>query len=418
MKRINLTITAQAPLAIGQRKPGGSVSEAMDYIPGATIRGAIAAKILDRADSVPEVNVDDSGDDFHQLFLDEHAAVFHNAYPAIARLGDDRYEESISVRLLPTTALSSKTDAGFKPKGGVFDALMDGFCAREQGHFYEPNDLQGDRVEPFGGFYSIKDKVYRSHTVNKRLLTRVGINRRRATAQEEILYSIEVMDEILGKQHPKPMRYFSSILVRNDDLANQLNHFIELNQNQFRLGGSASRGLGKVEIKTSFEDFTVQPEAVEQRITVFNTAMQHRWQFWSVLGGTTQPIAKQTFFTVNLQSDAILTEQWQRTMTISENMLHQFTQINPSDDPTLRLQTAYSSYDYRSGWNTAWGLHKDVELVTRMSGVYLFSTEHPERWFQKLAELEIWGVGDRTCEGFGQVQICDNFHFIFRENAV
>jgi CRISPR-associated protein Csx10 len=63
MKQIKLTITAEAPLAIGQRKPGGSVSEAMDYIPGAAIRGAIAAKILDQASSEPEVCAEGNGDD-------------------------------------------------------------------------------------------------------------------------------------------------------------------------------------------------------------------------------------------------------------------------------------------------------------------------------------------------------------------
>jgi len=415
MKRINLTITAQSPLAIGQRKPGGSVSEAMDYIPGAAIRGAIAAQILHQSGSTPELRADGSGDDFHQLFLNEQAAVFQNAYPAIARVGDDCYEESSNVCLLPTTALSSKTDAGFNPKGGVFDSLIDGFCARAQGLFYEPNDLRGDRVEPFGGFYSKKDKVYRSHSVSKRLLTRVGINRRRATAEEEILYSIEVMDEVQGKENPQPTIYRSSIVVQDDDLAERLNQFIQLNHDQFRFGGSASRGLGKVEVETSLEDLTLQLKALEQRIADFNSKMQNRWKYWSVFGAPIQPITNQTFFSINLQSDAILSENWQRTMTISEEMLCQFVESN---DSTLRLQTAYNSHDYRSGWNAAWGLHKDVELVTKMGGVYLFSTEQPELWYSKLAELELRGVGDRTCEGFGQIKVCDDFHLIFRENAV
>jgi CRISPR-associated protein Csx10 len=418
MKRINLSITAQAPLAIGQRKPGGSVSEAMDYIPGAAIRGAIAARILEQSATDPALNAKGSGDDFQKLFLDEHAAIFQNAYPAIARVGDDCYKESLSVCLLPTTALSSKTNAGFKPKGGVFDSLIDGFCARAQGLFYEPNDLQGDRVEPFGGFYSRKDKTYHTHTVSKRLLTRVGINRRRATAQEEILYSIEVMDEVLGRQKPQSMIYRSSIVLRDDDLANQLQLFIQLHQEQFRFGGSASRGLGRVNIETNLEDLEDQTGKLEKRISSFNQAMQQRWDLWGIFGAKIQTITNKTFFTLNLQSDAILTDNWLHTITISENMLRQFVQMQESDDPTLKLQTAYNSYDYRSGWNAAWGLQKDVELVTKMGGVYLFSTENPQLWYSKLAELELSGAGDRTHEGFGQIKVCDDFHLIFRENAV
>ena len=79
----------------------------------------------------------------------------------------------------------------------------------------------------------------------------------------------------------------------------------------------------------------------------------------------------QIYFTIDLQADAILTENWQHTTVISEAMLQEFTGVN---DSSLKLHTVYSSYDYRSGWNAAWGLMKDVELVTNSGGVYLFST--------------------------------------------
>ena len=253
MKQIHLTITAQAPLAIGQRKPGGSVSEAMDYIPGTVIRGAIAGKILQQAQGQqPE-----PGDSFHTLFLDESSAIFQNAYPAIANLGKGEYTVGDGdVRLLPATALSSKTDSGFKPyKAGVFDSLIDSFCAREHGLFYEPNSIDGDRVEPFAGFYSQKpDGKHVSHSVSKRLLTRVGINRRRTTAQDEILYSIEVMNESQGKDCPQPTVYKGTILIENDELATDLHQFIGCHRDRFRLGGSASRGLGKVKLCAKLEE--------------------------------------------------------------------------------------------------------------------------------------------------------------------
>ncbi|MGJ3246747.1 MAG: hypothetical protein ACFE0I_11795 [Elainellaceae cyanobacterium] len=85
------------------------------------------------------------------------------------------------------------------------------------------------------------------------------------------------------------------------------------------------------------------------------------------------------FFSLDLTTDAILTEHWQRTMVISEAMLcdrlislESGLQLQPSQ---LKLEMAYSSYDYRSGWNAAWGLPKDVELVTKMGGVFLFRLE-------------------------------------------
>ena len=96
-------------------------------------------------------------------------------------------------------------------------------------------------------------------------------------------------------------------------------------------------------------------------------------------------------------------------------MLQQFAKV---EDSSLKLEAAYSSYDYLSGWNAAWGLMKDVELITNEGSVYLFSTNQREIWDNVLGDLEVRGVGDRTCEGFGQIQICNQFHLVFRENAV
>lgn len=422
MKQIDLMITAESPLAIGQRKPGGSVNEALDYIPGTVIRGAIAAQILQQAQALEQISSTDidfshTGDHFQTLFLNDRVAVFQNAYPAITKVGEDGHElSSTEVRLLPATALSSKTNDGFKPKAGVFDSLIDGFCAREHGHFYEPNDLMSDRVEPFSSFYSKNDNTYRSHPVSKRLLTRVGINRRRATAQEEILYSIEVLNEVQGKKHPQPMVYKGAIFIQDDALAEQLCQFITTNDDRFRLGGSTSRGLGKIVIAAKIKDLPNPSDSVKQQMDTFNEKLAERWRWWHIFNeGIKNPLVDRTFFTIGLQSDAILSEQWRRTMVISEDMLRQFAN---AEDPTLKLHCVYSSYDYRSGWNAAWGLQKDVELVTKMGGVYLFSTQQPAIWYEKLAELEHWGVGDRTSEGFGQVRVCDEFHQVFRENAV
>jgi CRISPR-associated protein Csx10 len=65
-------------------------------------------------------------------------------------------------------------------------------------------------------------------------------------------------------------------------------------------------------------------------------------------------------------------------------------------------------------------LMKDTELVTERGAVYLFSidTVDLEVWLGALTELEDRGIGDRLMEGFGQVRVCDEFHCVFREEAV
>jgi CRISPR-associated protein Csx10 len=405
MKRIQLEIKALSPLAIGRKKPGGSVSEAGDYIPGSVIRGAIASQMIQQS-NLEHPDLTATNNDFKDLFIRDNAAIFRNGYPAPT----DSNEE---IKVLPATALSSKTNPGFKPKGyGVFDTLINRFCAESYGYPYDPICPQdGGRVEPYSGFYSKKNEQnYQTHSVSKRLLTRVGINRRRATAEEQVLYSIEVLNETENQQ---PVVYRSSILIEDDNLADQLTQFINLNSKNFRLGGAMSRGLGKVEIQGTVSSVK---QTLESRIHRFNHSIQNRWREWGNLFGN-RPLENRTYFTLDLQSDAILTENWQRTMVISGDMLKGFAQLT---DYPVELHVAYSSYDYVSGWNSAWGLMKDVELITNKGSVYLFSTikEKEKDWIEALEMLELKGVGDRTCEGFGQVQVCNDFHTIVWEEAV
>lgn len=427
MKQIKLMITALSALAIGKQKSGSSISEAETYIPGSVIRGAIAFQILRQANK-RDLDLSQNGGDFQNLFLAEDSAIFQNAYPAIAKTGKDKLEfVTDDIYVLPATAVSSKANPGFKSedekRGGVFDTLIDRFCAEAYNHPYDPNcPKDTGRVEPFSGFYSKNNGSYRSHSVTTRFLTRVGINRPRATAEDEILYSIEVINEsfLTNLKHGvfkqwEPFVYRSSIFVNDDNLAKLLVNFLEENSETFRLGGSISRGLGRVRIEAKVVEVKSD---VEERVKEFNEKLYERWQGWKIFNQTQPDLSDDCFyFSLDLQSDAILTEQWQRTTVISETMLQQFTGV---EDSGLKLEVAYSSYDYRSGWNSALGLMKDMELITNRGAVYLFSASKDKwhDWIKALEELEMNGVGDRTCEGFGQVQVCNEFHNVFREEAV
>jgi CRISPR-associated protein Csx10 len=414
MTTLQLTIKTLSPLAIGRQKPGGSISEAQTYIPGSVIRGAIAGKMLRQSSTEDNANLDQPDSDFQKLFLAEDSAIFSNAYPS---------PEGQPVYVLPATAASSKNDPGFRPEPhpnnpdfypekpvGVFDTLIDTFCAEGYGYPYDPVCINGDRAEPYSQFYTIENGKYQAHSVGTRLLTRVGINRRRATAQEQVLYSIEVINETQVK-NKQPTVFSSTISLEDDALADQLTTY--LGQQHWRLGGSASRGLGKVEIEVTQP---VARTAITTRIQTFNQAMKNRWLEWGIVFGHPKAFPEnQQYFTLDLQADAILVDQWRRTTVISPEMLCQMADMK---DSTLQLHSVYSSYDYRSGWNAAWGLMKDVELVTNRGAVYLFSTSQLEKWIPRLEQLEIKGVGERTMEGFGQVQVCNEFHHVFREEPV
>ncbi len=425
MNRVDLLITAESPLALGRRRPGGSISEVETYIAGSVLRGAIASQILQQAN---QSGSEPQSGDFQELFLGDRAAIFWNAYPAIAQVGEDRWSiVNDTIRVLPATAVSSKTNPGFRSagQGGVFDTLIDSFCkdAYQQAFEFTDPSAQGDganlQTEPYSAFYSITDQQYCKHEVSSRFLTRVGINRRRATAEEQVLYSVAVLNESFAER-PKAARherqcwrnvvYRSTVLIEDDALASAFITFINQEPQSFRIGGSTSRGLGKVKLKAVAG---TPSNSLKSRLDRFNQALKDRMSCWSIFGQHDADLSR-TYFTIDLQSDAILNENWQRTTVISTAMLKEFAGIT---DSSVSLHTAYSSYDYRSGWNAAWGLMKDVELVTNRGGVYLFSVDVAEaqQWVGALEQLENKGVGDRTVEGFGQVRICDEFHLRFRE---
>ncbi|MEH2181075.1 type III-D CRISPR-associated RAMP protein Csx10 [Nostoc sp.] len=425
-KRIEMTITALSPLAIGREKPGGSISEVEQYIPGSVLRGAIAKQILQTYGMELE-NLADSDNDFQQLFLDDNSAIFQNAYPAIAKDKQGyKLVHNTPIKVLPATAVSSKANPGFTSTGhGVFDTLIDSFCAGQFHYPYDPSSLKAledkvdARVEAYSCLYSKHGNQYFSHSVNTRLLTRVGINRRRATAAEDILYSLEVLNEA-QKIDTKSNKWINCvyrcfIILPHESLAKKLKQFISINSKSFRLGGSVSRGLGKVEISVKENKIN---HNIKDRIKLFNQSLKQRWLHWSnaFLKPKNNQFDNRTYFTIDLQSDAILIDNWQRTTVISAAMLKQF--VDNVEDESLELHTAYSSYDYCSGWNSAWGLMKDVELVTNKGSVYLFSTTVPKLWYEKLFDLELRGIGERVTEGFGQIEICNEFHLVFREEAV
>ena len=178
------------------------------------------------------------------------------------------------------------------------------------------------------------------------------------------------------------------------------------------LGGGGSRGLGAVSIEAKAEEDT--EATIEARVDAFNRALRKRWEQYQQLKPQNANLPfvpeKGLFFTVDLQADAILkTLDGRSTMVFDEILLEQMTGLKAS------LVRSYAAYDYRGGWNTAWGLPKDTEVVARMGSVYLFWVPEEDWDDDALSRLEAEGIGEGCAAGFGQVRICDGFHTILRE---
>ena len=294
---LRLKITLESPILPGGRKPTGQAAEAVQYIRGSLIRGAIAkAWLADSENREPD-------DDFRKLFLNEEAGIFHNCY--------------LGSKILPATAVGCKDFSGFLKEGdcekhGIFDTLLERLVAEKAERLYQPKCPHCEdkgRVESQGGFYEQIDERYEKRTPKTRLLTRVVINRQRKVAEDELLYHLTAVDPLsIDKKNVSlkgSVRVPSELVSRvSDTLQKQVQ----------RLGGGTSRGLGRVRVEVEAKSTDAQP--LKERITNFNKALQKFWDAYCHLPNVKMDPFEGTYFSVNLQSDAILIAEdgWQRSM--------------------------------------------------------------------------------------------------------
>ena len=388
-----IEVTLKSPIVPGGRKPAGKAVEAVQYIRGGLIRGAVAKAWL--ADS----NSGEPNAGFRQLFLNDSAGIFRNCYPGL--------------NVLPATAAGCKDFDGFLAmnnveKHGIFDTLFERIVSEKTEWIYQPNCPHCDgRVEAQGGFYEQVGNFYEERGLSTRSLTRVAINRQRQVAADELLYHLTTVDPLSADGKEACLRgsvRVPSVLVNK--VANTLQQKVQ------SLGGGSSRGLGKVCVKiTKCED----SDSLTQRIDNFNAALKDLWDIYSHLPNVEMSPFEGTFFSINMQSEAILTAEdgWQKSVILTAPMLQAITGC----DAEVTFIRSFASYDYVGGWNAAWGLPKEIDLATRMGSVFVFRTLDIDSWILALRTLEEFGVGNRREEGFGQILICDPFHLRTREQV-
>lgn len=399
---LSIKVTLESPILTGGRKPSGQAVEAVNYIRGGLIRGAVANALLaDLENNKPDA-------DFDRLFLNDDAGIFRNCTPG--------------TKVLPATAASCKDFSGFhkaddNEKHGIFDTLLERIVSEKAEWMYQPNcpKCQG-RVEAQGGFYTKSESIFTKKELNTRLLTRVAINRQRRVAEDELLYHLTAIDPIIVKNKKETsqdeVEIEKVILHGSARIPSGLVDKVDqtLQQKVKRLGGGSSRGLGKVCITV---DKQQSSDTLSKRIDNFNKTLQEVWKAYADLPNAEIGEFEGTYFSVNLQSDAILTAKdgWQRSMVLTAPMLQEMTGCKTD----VTLVRSFATYDYVGGWNAAWGLPKETDLVTKMGSVFVFHTLEFDAWLPKLQTLENIGIGNRREEGFGQVLICDRFHLQTRD---
>ncbi|MCG3144839.1 MAG: hypothetical protein HONDAALG_02312 [Gammaproteobacteria bacterium] len=402
MAQIEITITAKSPLSLAAIKAyGGALIETGLYVAGGQLRGALGA--LKRFASQVEQ------DELDQLLgaPSQPGIKFPNCYltneqPAFP---------------LPMTAQTCKRDAGFLEKGkthGVADLLLRQLaydCVARNGAIPIPFQYKcpecHQRTEAFSRIVEYHGKgKYAAVEASLHRQTRVAVNRSRLTTEDEMLYSVQAIDE--GSR-------FIGLMEVDDERANSTGKWLK---QITRIGGRTSRGFGAVEViaKESFAN-----DVLRDRVASFNAMYREFEADLRAIADDPPPADTRTLFTVNLRSDAVLrntaglpTLQLDLLDALGELATNEERQVLTSITPQPVAQ--FTGPLMVSGWQTAWRLPKEVLLATRMGGLYVFAAdlgddEHKQRTlFSLLEKLQAAGVGEMRQDGFGQIIICDPFH--------
>ncbi len=412
MIRLEVEVTPRSPLLIGSDRTYGLYNETRRYLPGSALRGALAGLLLESCTRQEYRDDHESCPDkdnchFYALFCRQPSLVFENCYPA---------PEDGPTYPLPLTARTCKYHGGFS-EHGVYDILVRQFVferALEAGvalpFFYEtrcPKCRQN--VSPCEGFYGRDEDDYYQVKVPLGRTSRTAINRQRAVAQDQMLYTLEVIqppapEADTCRAHDPYTALRGSVLI-DQGRKELLEQFLPLVK---RVGSGRSRGLGQVSVAVGKNEAS-SLKSLQDRLAALNDKINEEWAFYRKLNPALPPL-EGWFFTVDLLAPALLTRRGLPATLLAADELELAVK-------GIELARSFARHEARGGWLMGAGVPRDMELSTAMGSVFLYQVRGIDRKELldpqsngPLANLEQRGVGRERERGFGQVQVCSPFH--------
>jgi CRISPR-associated protein Csx10 len=242
-------------------------------------------------------------------------------------------------------------------------------------------------LKQFSGFWNCDFSKPEEIKVEKSIRIHTGIDRTTGTVAENILFAIEAID---FNKTP----YLVGIAKLTDKAYSKI--YSLLSESLF-IGKAKTRGYG--EIKLNINQCTEKSK---------NNYLQWSNAFKSFVKSNFDLNLKEFYFSISLQSDAIILDKFLRYSPNLEDM------VNFPDG--VELITKIAKMTRIRGWNYAYGLPKDDEWGIEKGSVFLYKYNYDNlsQMVKFLNELEKNGIGIRKEEGFGRLKICDEFHVKFQ----
>jgi CRISPR-associated protein Csx10 len=411
-----LRISPLSPLQLGDHTGVGNFQSSVDFIPGSSLRGAVAQKLLAG-----------SAGSFEALFEGEEP-YFGNGY-----LGS-----SAPVWPFPLTARTCKRYGGLssgetednRKHHGVIDVLAADFAYDliSDPEFPHRNELQPEDPEwaphllpdvrsnfdrctakiepesrrcpasmvPATGYYAWMDKPLQTKRPATTVTTHVGINRARGVAQDQLLFSQE---RLLAQETLQS--FFARVFVPKA----KVDRLIEAAEGEHFIGRGRSRGNGRVAIQVLAN---VDEPSLDDRLLDFKLA----------LAGTLQPYAARdprvatdlpgVLFSITLTTPAILHDAG-RPLRVPPS---RFLGLSASED-ILSIRS-WARTESAGGWDSAARMPRRKALSVRAGSVFLYWARpgvDAGRLSEELERAEREGIGDERERGYGQFIVCAPFHY-------
>jgi CRISPR-associated protein Csx10 len=405
MVELSLTLEALSPLSLHRDRASAQFTPTLDYIPGSTLRGALAGRCL-QGDAARAQDAD-----FRALFLDDQVL-----YPDLLPASN----AGAPWRLAPSTAWACKRYSA-EHKESVTDMLLRLALAEAQRRQGGINWLAPQRAvedcptcealygaprenrprDRLGMVYAATlDPTFVARKVNLRLLTGTAVDRATGAVASGLLFSQEVVD--------KGNYFFTGNLRLADTEAPRMQELLTERLaplgTHLYLGHGRSRGLGHVKI-WDWQLASTPTPSLEERWKNFNQTARKLWKRYGA-----DPLPGPCFSLTLLSHLALRDDGGQPVLD----------QIKPAH---LGLPWV-ADWGWCSlaavaipGWNVAWGLPKADTWALRRGSV-LFGCVAPQdeaATLARLAELEAHGAGDRRGEGLGRLRACDEFHYVYTD---
>lgn len=414
---LRVTLIPQEYLRASGVKVRNNFLDSLDFIPGSTLRGAVARSFVGSSCSGGS-----QSDAFRQAFL-KSPTHFSNLYP-------------YGAKPIPLSARTCKAYPGLSYTGGRYDsrgeraqhgardvliaatlvkrlrqmgmpAMVEDRCR------YCPVDRPSELKELTG--YYITPWIQPSWgALSFRMHTKTALNRQRGTSAEGQLYSYALVD--VGVEYQEEDRPFFAGWVTNVSPELQAHLLHELHERELFLGGARLRGYGKVKVRVEVgegewaegedewrEGLGKFTEAIVEPLLGVAKSEAQRSQLESTL-----------FFALTCASDVKLPPGGVRTEL--ENEVSRCLGIKRED---LALEKVIARMGWHGGYNEAIGIQKPLMPVIGRGSAFVFSCPktYESALLHNLPLLLRDGMGLGRQEGFGRVSFCDPFHLDRRDQA-